>query len=841
MKEKFKKLLLFCLIIMPIIDLITSILARFTSPIISLGILVKGFLSLVCIIYVLFISKSKYKNISRVAYLSIAIFSLLYLLSKYSVTEFTYLFKEIVYLFKYFYVLILFWGLLNIFTDLKIKKQTITKILFINLIIYLIIFFASIITKSGFSSYSDGGGGITAWFYAANEVGATLTILFPAIFLYYKDKKNYFMMLLMIPTIFILSTMGTKVSFIGMIVNLVIISFFYILKNFKSAKKLGLLAIIIIGSLFICTQSITLNNVETQVEEKVLNELKTENEEILNEKLVDCKKENDILEESIDDETAKKIKDECKKSQEDIILNQIEKNNIIDLIFSNRQIFFVNTYLLYEKASITDKIFGLGFNNRPGIDSINIEKLIEVDFLDIFFHFGLAGFILYFGQLTYIIYLSFFKKCTNRDKVEKTISLMEIMLAGGISCIAGHVLGAPAVSIYIVYYILINILPDPREKIKENKISILALHLNYGGVESSIASQANALCDEYEVEIICTYKMMEKPAFKINDKVKITYLTNVKPNKEEFKKALKNKKLFTLIKEGFKSIKVLYLKKNTMIEAIKHCNASIIISSRVEIAKLLSKYKKDDVITITEEHAHHNNNKKYINRLKKACKGIDYLVCVSKELKKFYEKEIPYTKSVYIPNGLDYTPTKLSKLNNKNLISVGRLSPEKGYLDLIDVFNEMHKLDKDYKLSIIGDGKERSAIEQKIKDLKLTKAITLHGFQNKDYINKKLEESSLYLMCSHEESFGIVLIEAGSFGVPQIAFDSAQGAHEIIENNKSGYLIKKRDAKEFAKKANELINDKKKLKEFGKEANKKALEFSFDNIKEKWLKFIKSI
>ena len=39
----------------------------------------------------------------------------------------------------------------------------------------------------------------------------------------------------------------------------------------------------------------------------------------------------------------------------------------------------------------------------------------------------------------------------------------------------------------------------------------------------------------------------------------------------------------------------------------------------------------------------------------------------------------------------------------------------------------------------------------------------------------------------NEESFGIVLIEAGSFGVPQIAFDSAQGAHEIITNNNNRY------------------------------------------------------
>ena len=89
------------------------------------------------------------------------------------------------------------------------------------------------------------------------------------------------------------------------------------------------------------------------------------------------------------------------------------------------------------------------------------------------------------------------------------------------------------------------------------KIAILASHLNFGGVESSIASQANALCDDYEVEIISTYKMSEEPAFKINDKVKITYLTDLKPNKEEFKTALKKKNIINIIKEGLKSLKIL--------------------------------------------------------------------------------------------------------------------------------------------------------------------------------------------------------------------------------------------------------------------------------------------
>ena len=138
--------------------------------------------------------------------------------------------------------------------------------------------------------------------------------------------------------------------------------------------------------------------------------------------------------------------------------------------------------------------------------------------------------------------------------------------------------------------------------------------------------------------------MNEKPAFYIDPKVKITYLTDLKPNREEFKIALKNKQFIKAFKEGLKSLKILYLKRHTMINYIRNCDAKIQISSRVEIAVLLSLYKREKVITLTEEHCHHNNNQKYINRLSNACKGIDYLVCVSQELTNFYknEKLIPF-------------------------------------------------------------------------------------------------------------------------------------------------------------------------------------------------------
>ena len=75
------------------------------------------------------------------------------------------------------------------------------------------------------------------------------------------------------------------------------------------------------------------------------------------------------------------------------------------------------------------------------------------------------------------------------------------------------------------------------------KISILSLHLGYGGIEKSVANLANLLIKDYEVEIISTYKLDQSPAFEIDPKVKVTYLIEkYKPNREEWKRSIKKLK-----------------------------------------------------------------------------------------------------------------------------------------------------------------------------------------------------------------------------------------------------------------------------------------------------------
>lgn len=372
------------------------------------------------------------------------------------------------------------------------------------------------------------------------------------------------------------------------------------------------------------------------------------------------------------------------------------------------------------------------------------------------------------------------------------------------------------------------------------KISILSLHLGYGGIEKSVAALANMLVDKYEVEIACTYKLFDKSVFEVDERVKIIYLTDVKPNRDKIKEAKRNKNIFKLIKELFYAVKVLRLRKSTMVNYIKNCDSDVVIATRDIFDEWLGQYGKEDTLKIGWEHNHYHNDFKYAANITRSNKNLDYLVLVSNSLRKYYAKELLKSKCkvVYIPNVIDGIPQKIAPLDEKRLISVGRLSPEKGFIDLLKMFNILHKKHSDWRLEIIGDGVEKERLAKYIKDHDLNEFVTLHGFRDKDYIDKLLHKSSIYLLTSYTESFGIVLIEAMSHGVPCIAFDSAEGARELIQSGKNGYLIKNRSYSAFLKKVDDLIKKKEERKRIGNVSRKGVKQYTCDVVKEQWFDLI---
>ena len=93
-------------------------------------------------------------------------------------------------------------------------------------------------------------------------------------------------------------------------------------------------------------------------------------------------------------------------------------------------------------------------------------------------------------------------------------------------------------------------------------------------------------------------------------------------------------------------------------------------------------------------------------------------------------------------------------------------------------------------------------------------------------------------MTSFTESFGIVLIEAMSHGLPCVAFNSAEGANELINSGENGYLIKSRNHDAYIKKVIDLIEDKKSRKRIGKAGFEVSKKYESSVVGEEWFKLL---
>jgi len=378
------------------------------------------------------------------------------------------------------------------------------------------------------------------------------------------------------------------------------------------------------------------------------------------------------------------------------------------------------------------------------------------------------------------------------------------------------------------------------------KITIFSLHLGYGGIEKCVVNLANLLKDDYEVEIVSTYKLENTPAFDIDEKVKVRYLiSKYKPNREEWKQSIKKLKPIKFIRETYKAVVVLVNRRRKTVDAMKKCDSDIIISTRDLFNKWVSAYAKGKAYKIAWEHNHHHNDMVYAKKVVKSCSNMDTLVLVSDSLRNFYKKQMKEAnykcKCVFIPNMIEDIPKNVSKLDTKNLISIGRLAKEKGVTDLIELFKELKEKNPNehYHLDLVGDGAERNKVVDMIYEYDLTKDITVHGYLKKKDINVLFKDTSLYLMTSYTESFGLVLVEAMAYGIPCLAYTSAEGANDLITNDVNGYLIENRNKDEMIEKIEYIMNDDKKRKELGKEARKYSLNYTGDIVKKQWLDLLK--
>ena len=100
-------------------------------------------------------------------------------------------------------------------------------------------------------------------------------------------------------------------------------------------------------------------------------------------------------------------------------------------------------------------------------------------------------------------------------------------------------------------------------------------------------------------------------------------------------------------------------------------------------------------------------------------------------------------------------------------------------------------------------------------------------------------KSSLFAMTSISEGLPMVLLEAMSYGVPCIAYETESGISDIIEDGVNGYIIKHRDEKEYIEKVNSIMESQRLRNELSAGAKKTANSFSKSKISKLWYDILK--
>jgi len=150
-----------------------------------------------------------------------------------------------------------------------------------------------------------------------------------------------------------------------------------------------------------------------------------------------------------------------------------------------------------------------------------------------------------------------------------------------------------------------------------------------------------------------------------------------------------------------------------------------------------------------------------------------------------------------IINSKDIMLKKKEKIDNslidtKYYIAIGRLTKQKNFEFLINVFKDFSKFNKS-KLIILGDGEERNNLTSFIKKNELDNKILLLGF--KKNVFKYLKNSKCFILSSLWEDPGFVLIESAYMNIPIISSDCENGPKEILNNGEYGILFKSNDKK----------------------------------------------
>ena len=216
----------------------------------------------------------------------------------------------------------------------------------------------------------------------------------------------------------------------------------------------------------------------------------------------------------------------------------------------------------------------------------------------------------------------------------------------------------------------------------------------------------------------------------------------------------------------------------------------------------------------------------------------DAIITLTEEDKGYYEENLKIRckiQCIYNPIILEHQIYEYNK-NSKIILSVGRLTYQKGFDMLLEIAKKIFPENPQWKWIILGEGEDRKLLDNKIERYNLQGQVLLKG--NVNNVEKYYENSAIFVMTSRFEGLPMALLEAKAHRLPIISFQCKTGPAELVKNGINGYLVEENNIQEMGKVLTEMINDEMKRTFFSKNALIDMEKFDLNMIIKHWNEII---
>lgn len=228
--------------------------------------------------------------------------------------------------------------------------------------------------------------------------------------------------------------------------------------------------------------------------------------------------------------------------------------------------------------------------------------------------------------------------------------------------------------------------------------------------------------------------------------------------------------------------------------------------------------------------------------LKLALKNANAVIALTEDMKAEIQK-ICSGEILVIPNGIDLESfenfsrekarAKLQiKMGEEVILFVGTLRPIKGVKYLIQAMDIIAKQDAGIKLVLVGDGEERQALEELVKELDLEEDVKFIGKVPNEEVPEYMVGSDAFVLPSLSEGFPNVVLEAMASALPIVA-SKVGGLPEIVKDGENGFLVEPKNPGQIAEKVLLLFGGEELRKSISRNNKEKAKDYSWESVVER--------